>query len=349
MRCRACGSEKLIEDPWTGEVVCPRCGLVVSRNSVDPGPEWRALPDERERQKARCQAFALPEYAPLFMGTRNPKLRGMRINVNDGRAEKDMLFNIRRLCEKVGAPSFVERDAFSLYMRARREGVLKDLGYSRRELAMAFVYIAIRRANLPITLRELERVMEEESRREVPFPWPHEEGARPHRGRMVFRVLRALREAGIVGPLPPVPIEALIQRGADALRLPDRVADEARRILRAARRKMAGKKPEVVAAACLELACKRLGVFVLQREIASAFRVTTMALRARRKEIARLLGNDFLAPRPTSGDGEGRQATEEHDVEVWRGRENGCTGHLGGVGGAPKGRRGAYTERGKEA
>ena len=39
--CSDCGSNKLVTDPFTGEVTCQECGAVVIERGVDTGPEWR--------------------------------------------------------------------------------------------------------------------------------------------------------------------------------------------------------------------------------------------------------------------------------------------------------------------
>ncbi len=41
--CPRCGGTNLIRDLEVGEEVCGECGLVVSEEIVDTGPEWRAI------------------------------------------------------------------------------------------------------------------------------------------------------------------------------------------------------------------------------------------------------------------------------------------------------------------
>ena len=39
--CRACGSTQLVTIPDSGEIVCERCGIVISDKTEEKGSEWR--------------------------------------------------------------------------------------------------------------------------------------------------------------------------------------------------------------------------------------------------------------------------------------------------------------------
>jgi transcription initiation factor TFIIB len=41
--CPECGNTNLLIDNDVGELVCVRCGYVVSSTLIDEGPEWRAF------------------------------------------------------------------------------------------------------------------------------------------------------------------------------------------------------------------------------------------------------------------------------------------------------------------
>jgi len=42
-KCPECGSDRLIRDYETAEIVCMDCGIVIAAKLQDRGPEWRAL------------------------------------------------------------------------------------------------------------------------------------------------------------------------------------------------------------------------------------------------------------------------------------------------------------------
>ena len=45
--CPECGSDQLVMDYEVAEMVCKACGLVVSEEITDKGPEWRAFDKEQ--------------------------------------------------------------------------------------------------------------------------------------------------------------------------------------------------------------------------------------------------------------------------------------------------------------
>jgi transcription initiation factor TFIIB len=47
--CPECGG-RLVEDSAHGETTCAECGLVVSEEAIDHGPEWRAF-DSAEKDQ----------------------------------------------------------------------------------------------------------------------------------------------------------------------------------------------------------------------------------------------------------------------------------------------------------
>ena len=52
-KCPECGSTNLIHDYDTGETVCGDCGLVISEQMMDKGPEWRAFTQEEKASRSR--------------------------------------------------------------------------------------------------------------------------------------------------------------------------------------------------------------------------------------------------------------------------------------------------------
>jgi transcription initiation factor TFIIB len=48
-KCASCGNEKIITDTESGEIICNKCGQVISDKLLDIGPEWRTFAtDESE-------------------------------------------------------------------------------------------------------------------------------------------------------------------------------------------------------------------------------------------------------------------------------------------------------------
>ena len=54
--CPECGSDKIIKDPKTEELICSDCGLIL-RESIDMGPEWRAYTPEEKLTRSRVGPY----------------------------------------------------------------------------------------------------------------------------------------------------------------------------------------------------------------------------------------------------------------------------------------------------
>ena len=51
--CPECNSKDLIEDYDQGEIVCHECGLVITEQTLNQGPEWRAFTQEERNSRGR--------------------------------------------------------------------------------------------------------------------------------------------------------------------------------------------------------------------------------------------------------------------------------------------------------
>ncbi|MFX1394974.1 MAG: TFIIB-type zinc ribbon-containing protein, partial [Promethearchaeota archaeon] len=54
--CLECGNNNLISDDSRGEIICNKCGLVITQRIIDAGPEWRAFSSEEANRKVRVGA-----------------------------------------------------------------------------------------------------------------------------------------------------------------------------------------------------------------------------------------------------------------------------------------------------
>src|SRR3989442_12766157 len=55
-RCPECNSGHLSFDYERGELICEECGLVLTDQMIDQGPEWRAVDVEEGEKGARPRA-----------------------------------------------------------------------------------------------------------------------------------------------------------------------------------------------------------------------------------------------------------------------------------------------------
>ena len=52
-KCPECGSLNLVRDYDTGETICGDCGLVLRKQVMDKGPEWRAFTLQEKASRSR--------------------------------------------------------------------------------------------------------------------------------------------------------------------------------------------------------------------------------------------------------------------------------------------------------
>ena len=57
-RCPECGSNRIMNDNESAEIVCMGCGYVVVAELTNQGPEWRAFDAEQRAKRARAGAPA---------------------------------------------------------------------------------------------------------------------------------------------------------------------------------------------------------------------------------------------------------------------------------------------------
>lgn len=172
MMCPECDA-RVAESEKTGERVCTECGLVVSDDRVDRGPEWRAgsiaESDRKERTGAPLTKLFHDEGLATEMDTADrdgkgnplsPKRRrrvnrlrewNRRVRTRSGpeRTLSLALGEIRRMGSALGLDEDLREMASVIYRRAHDSGVLQ--GRSIEAVATASVYAATRRAGVPRT------------------------------------------------------------------------------------------------------------------------------------------------------------------------------------------------------
>ncbi len=54
--CPICGCTDNVFDQNRGELICGKCGIVISDKCIDKGPEWRAFDSDQREQRTRVGA-----------------------------------------------------------------------------------------------------------------------------------------------------------------------------------------------------------------------------------------------------------------------------------------------------
>lgn len=176
--CGECGGV-VIEDEKHGEQVCNDCGLVVSSDGIDHGPEWRGC-DESSEQKRRVGAPVTNTLHDKGLSTdidwRNQDANGnslssekraqvkrlrtwnKRCKTTDAKDRNLMraLSEISRMSSALGLNKGVEETASVLYRQCLNEDMLP--GRSIEAMSSACLYAAARICNTPRSLHEMHPV-----------------------------------------------------------------------------------------------------------------------------------------------------------------------------------------------
>ncbi len=172
-RCSECGAKLLLHDQENAEVVCTRCGFVVTTKLADRGPEWRAFTPEDRKVKVRVgapQTFRIHDKA---LSTKiswrdiigySPEKRAQlfrlqkwqkrsRVSDSSERNLAEALSEINRLCDSLNLPRNIGESAAIAYRKVVKKRLTR--GRSIRVLATAAVYVACRQSRMVRTLTEL--------------------------------------------------------------------------------------------------------------------------------------------------------------------------------------------------
>ena len=288
IKCPSCGSDAVIYDKTTGELVCQKCGYVIESDTIDYGREWRSFEDERDEGKGRMGSPL--SYAKYDKGTSTVigkasesiklsnanrrtfyKLRKWqpRISTAYERNLKFALTELRHASNRLHVSNIIQEEAAKMY----REAITRRLvgGRSMESVIAGALYAAARKHNRPITLDEISDTFEVE-RKEV--------------GK-AYRLL--CRELGIK-ILPTSPSD-YIYKFASELGVSNKTVSDAVKLLKEAEDKglTSGKGPMGIAAAVLYVATLINKEKKTQRDAAKAAGITEVTIRNRYKELYKVL------------------------------------------------------------
>ena len=178
--CPECQTDTLVSDPDRGERLCRDCGLVVSTDPIDYGPEWRAFTSREHDDLSRVGAPLTQSMHDRGLTTtidwRNrdanghtmaPEKHGQlhRLRVwqerirtkNAGeRNLKYALSEIDRMASALGVPNPVKETASVIYRRALERDLIR--GRSIEGVATSALYTACREEGIPRSLEEVTAV-----------------------------------------------------------------------------------------------------------------------------------------------------------------------------------------------
>ena len=292
-RCTECGGTNFIRDYEAGELVCERCGFVISSTLFDHGPEWRAFDAEQREKRTRVGAPLTWTIHDKGLSTiidwrgrdvYGRKLKPMqkarvyrmrkwhRRSKVSGATERNLAFALSELTKvsyKLNLPKNVLETASVLYRRVVRQRLIR--GRSIQGVAAASIYLACRQCNIIRTLEEVSKAAHISKK----------EGGRNYRF-----LLRKLRTR-----VPPVDPKNYVSKFVNHLALSGDTETIALKILDLATemRLTSGRGPAGIAAAVTYIASLLTDERRTQGEIARGAHVTEVTIRNRYKELTQKL------------------------------------------------------------
>ena len=291
-KCPKCGGENLIKDYDTGEEVCSRCGLVVSDDIIDTGPEWRAFTSAEKDSRPRAgmaRSYALYDMGLTTSFKGNRDAMGNRLNQEtmnrmnklkryDTRSKMDdtwgrnlsiAMAELDRMATALHIQKNVKERAAVIYRKALKQDLIR--GRSIDAFIAASIYAACRIMKVP---RPLKTVSKASTRQ-------HSEVSR------TYRLL--LKEFNLKMPIddpmkfiPSIASKLKIRRDTEQAAID--VLIRAR-----AKRGLSGKDPRGIAAAALYMACLEKDDKRIQKEVARAAGTTEVTLRNRLRGLETIL------------------------------------------------------------
>ena len=292
-RCPECGSNRIMKDSESAEIVCMECGYVVVTELTNQGPEWRAFDTEQRAKRERAGApatFSIHDKGLSTVidwhdrdvhGQRLPhgqkaqiyRLRKWqrRIRISDP-TERNLAFalsEISKMTNNLNLPRNVLETASVIYRKAVKEHLIR--GRSIQGVTIAAIYVACRQCGVARTLEDLSEASPA-NKKEI--------------GRSYRFLLKQLNYF-----IPPVKISQYITKFSNQLTIEGNAEEIAHKILFVAKelKLTSGRGPAGMAAAASYIASVLIGERRTQREVAEIAQVTEVTIRNRYKELVNRL------------------------------------------------------------
>lgn len=281
--CGNCNTLRFVTDNVTGEVNCSNCGCVISENTEDRGAERRNFSDTIDNTRTGPGLSLKMHDKGLFtiIGLQNKDSGGNPLSANsiqtfsrlrkwDSRSQiknssdrslRNALQELDKVQSKMGLSDTVVERASLFYRKASEKGLVR--GRTVKGIAAACLYASCRDLECPRTLTEIAEHLQIK-RKDI---------ARSYRS--------LFRELGFIVSIAD-PVKS-INKIASKIGLKEKTIRKARQILDKADDAgiVAGKNPEIMAAAALYAACIITGENKSQSEIAFAANTSAVSIRTR--------------------------------------------------------------------
>jgi transcription initiation factor TFIIB len=288
-KCSECNCDELVRDNETGEVICGKCGIVVSSRSIDLGPEWRAFTVQQKENLPRTGApinlMMHDKGLSTSIGWKDVDGTGKRMNASQkykfyrlrkwnhrsriSESSQRNLINALSLINNMGKdlnlPRNVIETASSIYRKIMQKGDLR--GRKIKSLAASAIYTACRQCNVIRTLDDIAENIE-------------------HSKKDIARTYRFMLQ-NIEVDIPLFSNTQFISKYVNQLKLCGETEIIALRLLSKVSEMQltSGRSPRGITASCVYIACQITDEKRTQTEIAKVAQVTEVTIRNRYKEI----------------------------------------------------------------
>lgn len=295
--CNNCNIPRFITDGVTGEIVCSSCGCVISENVVDRRAERRNFSDKSDNTRTgpgislkmhdkglntvigilNHDSVGRPlsaKTAQTFGRLRKWDNRSQTKN-SANRSLRNALEELDKVQSKLGLSNIVIERASLFYRKAAEKNLLR--GRTVKGMAAACLYASCRDLGHVRTLTEIAKQ------------------AHIRRKDIASSYRSLFKELGFIVTIAD-PIKS-VSKIASKIGITERMVRKAVHILDAAQDAgiVAGKNPEVIAAAAIYAACITTGETKSQTEISIAAGISTVSLRSRILDFKTELGLFFSA------------------------------------------------------
>jgi len=287
--CTECGSNILLRDPITGELICQKCGLVISSNELSYEPEWRAFDaienENRQRTGAPLTYTIHDKGLSTNIGWRNRDAAGRelseetrarlyrlrkwhrrsKVSDNRNRNLSIALAEMSNIQSKLNLPRNVIETGSVNYRRAINSNLVR--GRTIQGMVVACVYMACRQCGVLRSLEEVADVVNISKKNASRY----------------YRLL--VKE--LDHKVPQVDPYDFISKIVNKLRLNGDTERVAKNILYQANlmKLTGGRGPAGIAAACVYISTRITCDLRTQSDIAREAQVTEVTIRNRYKEI----------------------------------------------------------------
>jgi transcription initiation factor TFIIB len=288
--CSTCGCDQTITDTESGEIICSKCGQVISDKIEEIRPEWRNFASsDGSNDKSRIgMSTSLARHdmgLSTMIGMTDRDASGQKIDAvmrstmdrlrtwdfrtqthsPTDRSLRQAFFQLGVLKDKLGLSNTVVEKTAYIYRKAQERGLVR--GRTISGILAAAVYIACRELETPRTLKDIAA----------------DSNIKLHEVAKSYRLLyfELDLKIPIVDPLK------CIARVANKANLSEKTKRQAAEIMNNVTKRgiSAGKDPMGLAASVLYLSSFNTGENVTQNNIAYAAGVTEVTLRNRVKDL----------------------------------------------------------------